>query len=35
MDSHGGTIIAESEGKGKGTTFKLILPKAEIDTFAG
>ena len=28
--SHGGTIIAESEGKGKGTTFKLILPKAKI-----
>lgn len=28
--SHGGTIIAESEGKGKGTTFKLILPTAKI-----
>ncbi|WP_158973626.1 two-component regulator propeller domain-containing protein [Cellulophaga sp. L1A9] len=28
--SHGGTITATSEGKGKGTTFKLILPKAEI-----
>ncbi|HDZ04589.1 hypothetical protein LCGC14_0079940 [marine sediment metagenome] len=28
--NHGGTIIAESEGEGKGTTFKLILPKAKI-----
>ncbi|MEP2278879.1 two-component regulator propeller domain-containing protein [Maribacter sp.] len=28
--SHGGNIIAESEGKGKGATFKLILPKAKI-----
>ncbi|CAM4085810.1 two-component regulator propeller domain-containing protein [Zobellia roscoffensis] len=28
--SHGGTIVAESEGVGKGTTFKLTLPKAEI-----
>jgi len=28
--SHGGTIVAESGGKGKGTTFKLILPNAEI-----
>ncbi|WP_405411265.1 two-component regulator propeller domain-containing protein [Maribacter sp. Asnod1-A12] len=28
--SHGGTITAESEGLGKGTTFKLILPKAKI-----
>lgn len=28
--SHGGTITAESEGEGKGTTFKLILPRAEI-----
>tara|TARA_R110000765_G_scaffold115417_2_gene208347 strand:- start:20 stop:3271 length:3252 start_codon:yes stop_codon:yes gene_type:complete len=28
--THGGTIIAESEGEGKGTTFKLILPKAKI-----
>jgi signal transduction histidine kinase len=28
--SHGGTILAESEGKGKGATFKLILPKAKI-----
>ncbi|WP_194551331.1 two-component regulator propeller domain-containing protein [Zobellia nedashkovskayae] len=28
--SHGGTIMAESGGNGKGTTFKLILPKAEI-----
>ncbi|MDO6821234.1 two-component regulator propeller domain-containing protein [Zobellia sp. 1_MG-2023] len=28
--SHGGTIIAESDGVGKGTTFKLTLPKAEI-----
>jgi signal transduction histidine kinase len=28
--SHGGTIIAESDGKGKGTTFKLILPNAKI-----
>ncbi|WP_405399879.1 two-component regulator propeller domain-containing protein [Maribacter sp. Asnod2-G09] len=28
--SHGGTIIAESEGEGKGATFKLILPKAKI-----
>lgn len=28
--SHGGTIIAESEGKCKGATFKLILPKAKI-----
>jgi signal transduction histidine kinase/ligand-binding sensor domain-containing protein len=29
-NSHGGTIIAESEGEGKGATFKLILPKAKI-----
>ena len=28
--SHGGTIIAESEGKNKGATFKLVLPKAKI-----
>lgn len=28
--SHGGTIVAESEGKGKGATFKLVLPKAKI-----
>ncbi|TDS18793.1 signal transduction histidine kinase [Maribacter caenipelagi] len=28
--SHGGTILAESEGKGKGATFKLVLPKAKI-----
>ena len=28
--NHGGTIVAESEGEGKGTTFKLILPKAKI-----
>lgn len=35
MDSHGGTIIAESEGKGKGTTFNLIFPKAKIEPFAG
>ncbi len=31
MDSHGGTITAESEGKGKGTTFKLILPKVKTE----
>ncbi|MER3374843.1 MAG: two-component regulator propeller domain-containing protein [Allomuricauda sp.] len=35
MDSHGGTIMAASEGKGKGTTFKLIFPKAKIETLAG
>ncbi|WP_424004340.1 ligand-binding sensor domain-containing protein [Maribacter sp. IgM3_T14_3] len=29
-NSHGGTIIAESEGEGKGATFKLVLPKAKI-----
>ncbi len=34
VDSHGGTILAESEGKGKGTTFKLIFPKAEIKASA-
>lgn len=28
--SHGGTILAESEGRGCGTTFILILPKATI-----
>lgn len=28
--SHGGTIVAESEGVKKGSTFKLILPKAKI-----
>lgn len=28
--SHGGNITAESEGNGKGTTFKLTLPKAKI-----
>ncbi|MEP3372793.1 MAG: two-component regulator propeller domain-containing protein [Maribacter dokdonensis] len=28
--SHGGSLTAESKGKGKGTTFKLILPKAKI-----
>lgn len=28
--SHGGNITAESEGVGKGTTFKLTLPKAKI-----
>ncbi len=27
--SHGGTITAASEGKGKGTTFTLTLPKAD------
>lgn len=29
--SHGGSIMAESEGKGKGTTFKLILPKVKLE----
>ncbi|HEA23413.1 MAG TPA: sensor histidine kinase [Pricia antarctica] len=34
VDSHGGTILAESEGKEKGTTFKLIFPKSEIKALA-
>ena len=27
IEAHGGKISVESEGEGKGTTFKIILPK--------
>jgi two-component system CheB/CheR fusion protein len=29
VEAHGGTVIAESEGKGTGTTFRVFLPLAD------
>jgi signal transduction histidine kinase len=27
VEAHGGTIVAESEGRNKGSTFRFTLPK--------
>lgn len=35
VEAHGGTISAESEGKGKGTTFTVMLPVRIIATRSG
>ena len=32
VELHGGTVIAQSEGKGRGTTFKVLLPIPAIHT---
>jgi signal transduction histidine kinase len=35
IEAHGGTISVESDGEGKGTTFKIILPKQQTHLAGG
>jgi len=34
VEAHGGKVWAESEGPGKGSTFKVLLPKISTSTLS-